>query len=159
VDSWYCRGPRVPLAHGNLPCRSPIATTSCSARDNYSVALQQADSPVSSAKRAGLNRQLARRQSSEHLTCDALVQGSGKTLAFAIPIVQSLLHERAGLLRDSAADGGRDAAFDFGDPQNAASMAALTRSDSGPLRALVLCPTRELALQVRHRGLVSTIRA
>ena len=87
------------------------------------------------------------------------MQGSGKTLAFAIPIVQSLLHERARLLRDSAAEGDAEAAFDFGDPQNAASMAALTRSDSGPLRALVLCPTRELALQVRHGGLVSTVRA
>ena len=94
--------------------------------------------------------------------CSAALQGSGKTLAFAIPIIQALLHERARLLRDGAADGGVEAAFNFGDPQNAASMAALTTSDSGPLRALVLCPTRELALQVRlpklqlHRSNCST---
>ena len=82
----------------------------------------------------------------------AIVQGSGKTLAFAIPIVQSLLHERVRLLRGDAGgqDGNEDgaAALDFGDPQDRAAMAALTSADSGPLRALVLCPTRELAMQV-----------
>ena len=86
-----------------------------------------------------------------HCAMLAMLQGSGKTLAFAIPIVQSLLHERARLLRGSASDaseGIAKAAFDFGDPQDTAAMAALTSGDSGPLRALVLCPTRELALQV-----------
>ena len=81
------------------------------------------------------------------------MQGSGKTLAFAIPIVQSLLHERARLLRGNAKDGDERAASDFGDSQDVAAMAALTSSDSGPLRALVLCPTRELALQVRPDSL------
>jgi superfamily II DNA/RNA helicase len=81
-----------------------------------------------------------------------LPQGSGKTLAFAIPIVQSLLHERVRLLRRDSSDqgGGEQSAgpLDFGDPQDRAAMAALTSTDSGPLRALVLCPTRELAMQV-----------
>ncbi|KAG1662273.1 hypothetical protein FOA52_002162 [Chlamydomonas sp. UWO 241] len=51
--------------------------------------------------------------------------GSGKTLAFGLPIIQVLLQEREAL-----AAAGRE------DPH------------AGKLRALVLCPTRELALQV-----------
>ena len=80
----------------------------------------------------------------------ATAQGSGKTLAFGIPIVQSLLHERARLLRgEGGGDGdGGGSSLDIGDPQDRAAMAALTSPDSGPLRALVLCPTRELAMQV-----------
>jgi superfamily II DNA/RNA helicase len=51
--------------------------------------------------------------------------GSGKTLAFGLPIIQVLLQEREAL-----AAAGRE------DPH------------AGKLRALVICPTRELALQV-----------
>lgn len=51
--------------------------------------------------------------------------GSGKTLAYGLPILDALLKRR----------------------DEAASEASVTR---GPLAALVLCPTRELAMQVRH---------
>ena len=63
--------------------------------------------------------------------------GSGKTLAFVIPILQRLLDEEEKyrvseenkLLLDKASS---------------------NSSISGPLRALILTPTRELALQVRN---------
>ncbi len=59
-----------------------------------------------------------------------MLQGSGKTLAFGLPILQALMEERrAG--------------------ESAASLAA---GDDGEgtrrLRGLVLAPTRELAIQV-----------
>lgn len=53
-------------------------------------------------------------------------QGSGKTLAFGLPIIQQLLAEGSG----------------EGEHQ------ARTRMPPSPLRALILLPTRELALQV-----------
>jgi DEAD/DEAH box helicase len=63
---------------------------------------------------------------------NAVVQGSGKTLAFGLPIVQRLLEERERRGTSDAAqrdDGGE--------------------KPPGGLRALVLAPTRELAMQVR----------
>lgn len=63
------------------------------------------------------------------------MQGSGKTLAFGLPIIQTLLAEK----------------------QQTAAAAADTNSNtlqkkasSSPLRALILAPTRELALQVSN---------
>lgn len=76
--------------------------------------------------------------------------GSGKTLAFGLPIMQLLLQERAaegaagaagsaaGSQEEGAAAGGAAAAGEAG-------MAARQPSK---LRALILAPTRELALQV-----------
>ena len=49
--------------------------------------------------------------------------GSGKTLAFALPILQLISQEQDGAVGGSGA--------------------------GGKLRALIMCPTRELALQVR----------
>ena len=62
--------------------------------------------------------------------------GSGKTLAFVIPILQRLLDEEE-KYRVSKEN------------QLLLDKASSNRSISGPLRALILTPTRELALQVR----------
>ncbi|GBF94480.1 DEAD-box ATP-dependent RNA helicase [Raphidocelis subcapitata] len=64
--------------------------------------------------------------------------GSGKTLAFGLPIMQLLLEEREAEAAEAAAAGA---------PASDAAPAARAASD-GALRALVLAPTRELALQV-----------
>ena len=57
----------------------------------------------------------------------ACLQGSGKTLAFGLPIIQRLLAEGAG-----EGDG----------------HVPRTATPPSPLRGLILLPTRELALQV-----------
>lgn len=57
--------------------------------------------------------------------------GSGKTLAFGLPILQALLAERAG-----------------GDEQAGGRVSDRQGRGGGPLRALVVAPTRELAMQV-----------
>jgi DEAD/DEAH box helicase len=54
-------------------------------------------------------------------------QGSGKTLAFGLPIIQQLLAEGSG---------------------EAGGHAPRTATPPSPLRGLILLPTRELALQV-----------
>ena len=55
------------------------------------------------------------------------LQGSGKTLAFGLPIIQRLLAEGGG---------------------EAGGHAPRTATPPSPLRGLILLPTRELALQV-----------
>lgn len=57
--------------------------------------------------------------------------GSGKTLAFGLPILQRLL--------DDQEKHHKKAGFDK----------ASKKQSGGPLRALIVTPTRELALQVR----------
>lgn len=81
------------------------------------------------------------------------MQGSGKTLAFAIPILQALMHERASALREAAmAAAGDGIVPDPSDSSNAEAMMKMTTPAAGPLRALILCPTRELAMQVNFNG-------
>jgi len=61
--------------------------------------------------------------------------GSGKTLAFAIPILQGILEDR----------------------EKATANVGVEDESEGFLRALILTPTRELALQIkRHMDVVST---
>ena len=62
------------------------------------------------------------------------MQGSGKTLAFGLPILQ-LLHSEA--LADDAADVG-----------HAEAGCQSQQNRRTPLRALILEPTRELAMKV-----------
>lgn len=76
-------------------------------------------------------------------------QGSGKTLAFAIPILQALMHERATALREAAkATSDEGTVADPSDGSSAEAMVKMTEPTVGLLRALILCPTRELAMQV-----------
>jgi ATP-dependent RNA helicase DDX24/MAK5 len=62
----------------------------------------------------------------------SFLQGSGKTLAFGLPILQLLMQEQQAAAAAAAAAAGPDA----------------PPPPPSPLRALVLAPTRELALQV-----------
>ncbi len=73
------------------------------------------------------------------------MQGSGKTLAFGLPILQ--------LLDAAAPAAGADAVTtevlpSEGDPVNGEGQQAAAGIGQTPLRALVLEPTRELAMQV-----------
>lgn len=61
--------------------------------------------------------------------------GSGKTLAFGLPILQRLLEERE-----------KEGRFLY-DSNNSTKKVF----HKGPLRALIITPTRELALQVRSK--------
>ncbi len=65
--------------------------------------------------------------------------GSGKTLAFSIPILQRLLDEQDKVLRQT----------DYSCESEEISGQMKKHSGTGsPLRALIITPTRELALQV-----------
>ena len=87
------------------------------------------------------------------------VQGSGKTLAFGLPILQLLLDEQAAEATDSAvalkdvsvpADGGAEDVDGMnGGTEGGPSQQGRKGGSGGRLRALVLAPTRELAMQAR----------
>ena len=74
------------------------------------------------------------------------MQGSGKTLAFGLPILQ-LLHSEAPAVED-------EAGITEAETTAAEAMAHINGQRAGPeaahrpLRALILEPTRELAMQV-----------
>lgn len=80
------------------------------------------------------------------------MQGSGKTLAFGLPILQILMAERHAATATAAAiDSAEelDAAANVTDGDIAPEVPDASRpSGGGPLRALILAPTRELAMQV-----------
>ena len=76
------------------------------------------------------------------LTFWAAVQGSGKTLAFGLPILQVILQQRSHI---------SSAAPSACPPGNTAAK-ALQHHNTGSLQALILAPTRELALQVRVKA-------
>ncbi|KAL4431591.1 hypothetical protein ABPG77_001433 [Micractinium sp. CCAP 211/92] len=76
--------------------------------------------------------------------------GSGKTLAFGLPIMQLLLQERAAEGAAGAAGsaaGSQEEGAAAGGPAAAGETEMAARQPS-KLRALILAPTRELALQV-----------
>jgi ATP-dependent RNA helicase RhlE len=68
--------------------------------------------------------------------------GTGKTAAFVLPMLQRL-HAPAGTVAPAANVG-------WGSRRGAAAPAPSARSGRQPVRALVLAPTRELALQVEE---------
>lgn len=69
------------------------------------------------------------------VTAPLACQGSGKTLAFGLPILQCILEERQALGAAGLEQGRKG---------------INQQSDAPPgIRALILTPTRELALQVR----------
>ncbi|KAK9811744.1 hypothetical protein WJX72_009411 [[Myrmecia] bisecta] len=93
--------------------------------------------------------------------------GSGKTLAFGLPIMHALLAEREAAAATHASpaptapapvtdqdtlapaeDVEASEAADAPDVDAKADMPAALRRKAGPLRALILAPTRELAMQV-----------
>lgn len=77
------------------------------------------------------------------LKASAGLQGSGKTLAFGLPILQVVLQQQADHPAVAATPAG---------VVGAAAASTGARHASGPLQALILAPTRELALQVNLSG-------
>jgi ATP-dependent RNA helicase DDX24/MAK5 len=71
--------------------------------------------------------------------------GSGKTLAYGLPILSAILHSMDDTVAAAAAAA---AAGDSTDTAAATTAAVQKHPHQLPLQALILCPTRELALQV-----------
>lgn len=69
--------------------------------------------------------------------------GSGKTMAYALPILQRLLQQRDQANRSTTSISASTSAS-----ASAPSPDAKTHTPGNPLMGLIICPTRELALQV-----------
>jgi superfamily II DNA/RNA helicase len=80
------------------------------------------------------------------------VQGSGKTLAFGLPILQLLLAERDALSDGLHTDAQTTRSEENQDKEDVKKHVGLGEGSKGKqgggLRALILAPTRELAMQV-----------
>ena len=82
------------------------------------------------------------------------MQGSGKTLAFGLPILQALLAEKDAMGRAGSGGVQKDAACEVAanhmDNTLEKDKACVASQELGEqrLRALILVPTRELAIQV-----------
>lgn len=87
-----------------------------------------------------------------------VLQGSGKTLAFGLAIIQLLLEEQG--RADDGTDTAPGAAGDDGDTADAGAAqtegvpVGARKRLGGPLRALIVAPTRELAMQVQLPSLM-----
>ena len=86
---------------------------------------------------------------------DRQPQGSGKTLAFGLPIIQLLLEEQSraddssGAAPEDAGGGDPPGMADAGTGQAEGVPVGARKRMGGPLRALIVAPTRELAMQAR----------
>lgn len=89
------------------------------------------------------------------------VQGSGKTLAFGLPILQLLLNSQAAEQGEEAAvsteAGGMEGVEGDADEESPQEGAKGSNNRGGLLRALILAPTRELAMQVRLLHSTTTV--
>ena len=79
------------------------------------------------------------------MTQPSSAQGSGKTLAFGLPILQLLHGEAPGAAASAPSAGSLQTGAN---PEAAEGQEAPAKLGHSPLRALILEPTRELAMQV-----------
>ena len=77
-----------------------------------------------------------------------LYQGSGKTLAFGIPIITHILHQRA--VQETDRENENEEKVDISETSSAEAGNSMdSDKKKRPLLALIMTPTRELALQIK----------